>query len=116
MTTWRIWFHLLEAAGLDVQLVNARDIKNAPGRPKTDAVDASWLGELLECGLLKGSFIPPGGYQGGPGRDPLPPEGRPGTVIGDTEAGRRAPGRRDQAGLGGFLHRHGLRPGDDPGR
>ena len=33
---WRIWFYLLEAAGLDVQLVNARDVKNAPGRPKTD--------------------------------------------------------------------------------
>jgi transposase len=33
---WRIWFYLLEAAGLDVQLVNARDVKNVPGRPKTD--------------------------------------------------------------------------------
>ena len=33
---WRIWFYVLEAAGLGVQLVNARDVKNAPGRPKTD--------------------------------------------------------------------------------
>ena len=33
---WRIWFYLLESAGLRVQLVNARDVKNAPGRPKTD--------------------------------------------------------------------------------
>src|SRR6202008_1491056 len=32
---WRIWFYLLEAAGLDVQLVNAREGKNVPGRPKT---------------------------------------------------------------------------------
>jgi transposase len=39
---WRIWFYLLEAAGLDVQLVNARDIRNAPGRPKTDKLDAVW--------------------------------------------------------------------------
>ena len=31
---WRIWFYLLEAAGLDVQLVNARDVKNVPGRSK----------------------------------------------------------------------------------
>ena len=31
---WRIWFYLLEAAGLDVQLVRARDVKQAPGRPK----------------------------------------------------------------------------------
>jgi hypothetical protein len=33
---WRIWFYLLEAAGVDVQLVRARDVKQAPGRPKTD--------------------------------------------------------------------------------
>jgi hypothetical protein len=33
---WRIWFYLLEAAGLDVQLVRAVDVKQAPGRPKTD--------------------------------------------------------------------------------
>jgi len=33
---WRIWFYLLEAAGLDVQLVRARDVKQAPGRPKSD--------------------------------------------------------------------------------
>ena len=33
---WRIWFYLLEAAGLSVQLVNARDVKNVPGRPKSD--------------------------------------------------------------------------------
>ena len=33
---WRIWFYLLEAAGLDVQLVNAREARNVPGRPKSD--------------------------------------------------------------------------------
>ena len=33
---WRIWYYLLEAAGLEVQLVNARDVKNVPGRAKTD--------------------------------------------------------------------------------
>jgi transposase len=33
---WRIWFYLLEARGLDVQLVNAREVKNVPGRPMTD--------------------------------------------------------------------------------
>ena len=38
---WRIRFYLLEAAGLTVQLVNARDVKNVPGRPKTDKLDAS---------------------------------------------------------------------------
>jgi transposase len=56
---WRIWFYLLEAAGLDVQLVNARDVKNVPGRPKTDKRDAVWLAKLTEKGLLRPSFVPP---------------------------------------------------------
>jgi transposase len=56
---WRIWFYLLEAAGLDVQLVNARDVKNAPGRPKTDKLDSVWLAKLTERGMLRPSFVPP---------------------------------------------------------
>jgi transposase len=56
---WRIWFYLLEAAGLEVQLVNARDIKNAPGRPKTDKLDAVWQAKLTERGMLRPSFVPP---------------------------------------------------------
>ena len=56
---WRIWFYLLEAAGLSVQLVNARDVKNAPGRPKTDKLDAVWLAKLTERGMLRPSFVPP---------------------------------------------------------
>ncbi len=56
---WRIWFYLLEAAGLGVQLVNARDIKNAPGRPKTDKLDAVWQAKLTERGMLRPSFVPP---------------------------------------------------------
>jgi transposase len=56
---WRIWFYLLEAAGLDVQLVNARDVKNVPGRPKTDKLDAVWLAKLTERGMLRPSFVPP---------------------------------------------------------
>jgi transposase len=56
---WRIWYYLLEAAGLDVQLVNARDVKNVPGRPKTDKLDAVWLAKLTEKGLLRPSFVPP---------------------------------------------------------
>jgi transposase len=55
---WRIWFYLLEAAGLDVQLVNARDVKNAPGRPKTDNL-AVWQAKLTERGMLRPSFVPP---------------------------------------------------------
>ena len=56
---WRIWYYLLEAAGLDVQLVNARDVKNVPGRPKTDKLDAVWLAKLTEKGLLRPCFVPP---------------------------------------------------------
>jgi transposase len=56
---WRIWHYLLEAAGLSVQLVNARDVKNVPGRPKTDKLDAVWLAKLTEKGLLRPSFVPP---------------------------------------------------------
>jgi transposase len=56
---WRIWFYLLEAAGLDVQLVRAQDVKQAPGRPKSDKLDAVWLAKLTERGMLRPSFVPP---------------------------------------------------------
>lgn len=55
---WRIFYYLLEAAGLRVDLVNARDVKNVPGRPKTDRLDAVWLAKLTEKGLLRPSFVP----------------------------------------------------------
>jgi len=42
----------------EVLLVNPAHIKNVPGR-KTDVNDAMWIGQLLECGLLRGSFVPP---------------------------------------------------------
>jgi transposase len=56
---WRIWFFVLEACGLAVQLVNAAQAKNLPGRPKTDKLDAQWLARLTEMGLLRASFVPP---------------------------------------------------------
>jgi transposase len=56
---WRIWFVILEAAGLKVQLVNARHAKNVPGRAKTDKKDAVWLAKLTERGMLRPSFVPP---------------------------------------------------------
>jgi hypothetical protein len=42
-----------------VQLVNAREVKNVPGRPKTDKLDAVWLAKLTERGMLRPSFVPP---------------------------------------------------------
>jgi len=56
---WRIWHAVLEAAGLTVQLVNARSVRNVPGRAKTDKKDAVWLAKLTERGLLQPSFVPP---------------------------------------------------------
>jgi transposase len=56
---WRIWFYLLEEAGLDVQLVAASQARQLPGRPKTDRLDAVWLARLTEKGLLRPSFVPP---------------------------------------------------------
>ncbi len=56
---WRIWFYVLEEAGLAVQLVNASQARNLPGRPKTDKLDAMWLARLTEMGLLRPSFVPP---------------------------------------------------------
>jgi transposase len=56
---WRIWFFVLEACGLTVQLVSAAQAKNLPGRPKTDRLDAQWLARLTEMGLLRASFVPP---------------------------------------------------------
>ena len=54
---WIPLYEILEARGLDVVLVNARHLKNVPGR-KTDVVDCQWLQELHAVGLLRGSFRP----------------------------------------------------------
>jgi transposase len=56
---WRPFVYLLQAHGLPVWLVNARDVKQVPGRPKTDKLDAVWLCKLNERGMLRPSFIPP---------------------------------------------------------
>jgi transposase len=54
---WKPVFNVLEDA-FDVMLVNARHVKNVPGR-KTDVKDSEWLCKLLRSGLVRGSFIPP---------------------------------------------------------
>jgi transposase len=54
---WKPVWNLLEGR-LQLMLVNARDIKQAPGR-KTDVKDSQWIAQLLACGLLKASFVPP---------------------------------------------------------
>ena len=54
---WKPIYNILEGQ-LEILLVNARHIKNVPGR-KTDVKDCEWIAQLLQCGLLQGSFIPP---------------------------------------------------------
>ena len=56
---WRTWYYLAEAAGLQVWLVNARDVKHLPGRGKSDREDSVWLCKLNERGMLRRSFVPP---------------------------------------------------------
>ena len=54
---WKPPFYLLEDA-IECWVVNARDVKNVPGRPKTDRLDAVWLCKLAERGMLRPSFVP----------------------------------------------------------
>jgi transposase len=56
---WKPVFYVLEAAGFEVWLVNARDVKHLPGRPKTDRLDAVWLCKVAERQMLRPSFVPP---------------------------------------------------------
>ena len=56
---WRPFYYILEAAGLEVWLVNAKQAKNVPGRPKTDKIDAVWLAKLAERSMVSASFVPP---------------------------------------------------------
>ncbi|MET3204602.1 UNVERIFIED_ORG: hypothetical protein ABIB21_001391 [Arthrobacter sp. UYEF13] len=72
---WKPVFYLLEAHGLEPWLVNARDVKHLPGRPKTDVLDSVWLCKV----------DPPAS-----GPDPLPDRSGRGTDSGE-EPGRETP-------------------------
>ena len=54
---WKPVYYVLEGA-FTLLLINMQELKRAPGR-KTDVKDSEWLAQLLECGLLKASFVPP---------------------------------------------------------
>lgn len=56
---WKPFYYLLEdLPGAQIMLVNARHVKNLPGR-KSDVADATWLAQLGAHGLVRGSFVPP---------------------------------------------------------
>jgi transposase len=54
---WKPVMNLLEGHFEQVMVVNAQHVKNVPGR-KTDIRDAEWIAQLLQCGLLRPSFVP----------------------------------------------------------
>ena len=56
---WRPAFYVLEAHGFETWLVNAKDVKHLPGRPKTDKLDAVWLCKVAERQMIRPSFVPP---------------------------------------------------------
>jgi transposase len=55
---WKPVWYVLEERSFELKLVNAQHVRILPGR-KSDVLDAEWLAELLEHGLLRGSFVPP---------------------------------------------------------
>ena len=55
---WKPFYYLLEDGPFELMLVNARHVKNIPGR-KSDVSDATWLAQLGAHGLVRGSFVPP---------------------------------------------------------
>jgi transposase len=112
---WRPFYYLLEARGLTVWLVNASQVRHAPGRPKSDKIDAVWLAKLNERNMVSPSFVPPAEIR--QIRDWT--RARYDLVADRTraQAARReaAGGRSGQAVECGHRHVRGLGPGDDGG-
>ena len=87
---WKPFYFLLED-GLNVMLVNARHVKNMPGR-KSDVSDAAWLADLGAHGLVRGSFVPTGADPPVAGPDPDPDRDHPRTRSGGPTVGEAAGG------------------------
>ena len=108
---WQPVWHLLEERPFELLLVNARHVKILPGR-KTDVGDAAWLAELLEHGLLRGSFVPPAEIRRAARPDPLSQAADPGPRTGGQAHPEDARRRRHQARLGRERHPGRVGPGD----
>jgi len=93
---WKPPFYLLENT-FQTWLVNAKDVKHLPGRPKTDRLDAVWLCKVAERQMLRPSFVPPAQLRALRDQvDPVP--GRPdhGADGGEAAGGEAPRGRYDQ--------------------
>jgi len=109
---WKPFYYLLEdLVGVEVMLVNARHVKNLPGR-KTDVADATWLAQLGAHGLVRGSFVPPAPVRQLTGPDAHPHRGHPRTRPGDPTLGEGPRRCRDQTVVGGLRYHRRLRTGD----
>src|SRR5215217_4414746 len=111
----RPYFYLLEAEGFTCWLLNARHVKNVPGRPKTDKLDAVWLAKVVERGMCRPSFVPPA-----PIRRLRDLTRYRRTLIRERTREKQrveqAPGGRpDQAVVGGKRHLRGVGPPHAPG-
>ena len=98
----------------EIAVVNPAHAKALKGH-KTDAKDCARLAELFECGLLRGSYIPARGAEGGAGPDQVQDQDRPGPHLGDPAAGQGAGVGRHQARLGCQQHNRDILHGDDRG-
>jgi len=106
---WKPPFYQLEAAGFDVWLVNAREVKHLPGRPKTDKLDAVWLCKIAERGMVRASFVPPA-----PIRLLRDVTRYRVDLVGERNREKnRVEKRADQAVGRGQRHLRGVRAGDD---
>lgn len=56
---WKPVYYLLEAEGFECWLLNAKHVKNVPGRAKTDKLDAAWLAKVTERGMCAPSLVHP---------------------------------------------------------
>ncbi len=107
---WKPFYFLLDGA-LNVMLVNARHVRNVPGR-KTDVSDAAWLAELGAHGLVRASFVPPEPIRMLRDLTRARTHHRPGPYQRDWAAGDAARRRRDQTVVGGLRDHRGFGAGD----
>jgi transposase len=110
---WKPAFYLLEAAGFETWLVNAKDVKHLPGRPKTDKLDAVWLAKIAERQMIRPSFVPPPPIRMLRDLTRYRFDQVAVRTAGEAAGGETVGGRPDQTLGCGHRHLRGLRSGHD---